>query len=186
MSNSTQSAPVYTVGYGSRSFDNFLSLLKKYRIDYLVDVRSKPYSRFNPAYTKENLEENLRKHYIRYVFMGETLGGQPSDDSCYTDGKVDYLKCREKPFFVEGIGRIQTAWQKQVRVALMCSEGRPEDCHRSKLIGEALRSAGVEVAHIDENTELKSQDDIVAMLTKGQSDLFGSMFTSRKRYRAGP
>jgi uncharacterized protein (DUF488 family) len=65
----------------------------------------------------------------------------------------------------------------------MCSEGRPEQCHRSKLIGEALATAGIHVCHIDETGQLLTQQQVIDRLTRGQLDLFGpTTFTSRKRY----
>ncbi|MCI0730443.1 MAG: hypothetical protein L0332_27495, partial [Chloroflexi bacterium] len=68
----------------------------------------------------------------------------------------------------------------------MCSEGKPEQCHRAKLIGETLVKEGIGVAHIDENNQLVSQVDVQHRLNKGQPSLFGPDFqpaTSRKRYR---
>ena len=77
-----------------------------------------------------------------------TLGGQPDDRECYDeDDKVDYDKIRDKPFYQEGIGRLRQVWQNQLRVVLMCSEGKPEMCHRSKLIGQTLVVDGGSVMH---------------------------------------
>ena len=65
----------------------------------------------------------------------------------------------------------------------MCSEGRPEQCHRSKLIGEALAGLGISLCHIDEDGALLTQRQVIDRLTHGQLDLFGQpCFTSRKRY----
>jgi uncharacterized protein (DUF488 family) len=115
--------------------------------------------------------------------MGDTLGGMPKDPCCLTDGKVDYDKVRARPFFETGLKRVQQAFQQHHRIALMCSEGRPEECHRSKLIGEALVAAGVPVCHIDEDGKLISHAEAIDRLTRGQMDLFGApSFTSRKRY----
>ena len=66
---------------------------------------------------------------------------------------------------------------------IMCSEGKPEQCHRSKLIGESLAALAIPVSHIDENNILRSQDEVIERLTGGQLSLFGDQeFTSRKRY----
>ncbi len=72
---------------------------------------------------------------IRYVFMGDLLGGRPQDPSCYENGHVIYSLVRQKPFFCKGLDRLLDAAAKAIRVSLLCSESRPEDCHRSKLIG---------------------------------------------------
>jgi len=179
-------ASFYTVGYGARSIEEFLSLLEKWDIVFLLDVRTRPYSRYKPDFSKDALEHHLKGRGIRYVFMGDTLGGQPADPDCYTpDGKVDYEVCRQKPFFQEGIGRLQQGWQQGNSASLMCSEGKPEQCHRSKLIGPALEEAGVEVTHIDENDRPLSQEEVMLRVIGGQLSLFGSDFhqlTSRKRH----
>ncbi len=152
--------PIYTIGYGSRSLDEFIAVLQRYEIRYLADVRSAPYSRFKPEFSKDALEAALHTAGIRYVYMGDTLGGQPKDPECYTDGKVDYEKVKGKEFYRRGIERIRTAFAQQHRVALMCSEGKPEQCHRSKLIAPSLLAAGIAVEHIDETGEIKQQDQL--------------------------
>ncbi|MBM3834084.1 MAG: DUF488 domain-containing protein [Verrucomicrobia bacterium] len=175
--------PLHTIGYGARSIGEFVATLKANRIDYLIDVRTAPYSKFKPEFSKELLQHHIERAGIRYIFMGDILGGQPKDPACHTDGKVDYDKVRAQPFFQAGIDRLKTAFEQQRRAALMCSEGRPEQCHRSKLIGEALAAAGIPVCHIDEGGQLLTQTQVIDRLTQGQMDLFGpSSFTSRKRY----
>jgi uncharacterized protein (DUF488 family) len=177
--------PVYTIGYGARTIEEFVVVLKRYGIAYLLDVRSRPYSRYKPDFSRQALEQQLQAAGIRYVFMGDSLGGQPDDPDCYIHGKVDYDKVRQKPFYQAGIQRLHDAWQKQLPVVVMCSEGKPENCHRSKLIGQTLVETAVTLAHIDENDQLISQDDVLLRLTKGQPSLFGDdfhQFTSRKRY----
>jgi uncharacterized protein (DUF488 family) len=175
--------PLFTIGYGSRSLDQLIDTLRENGIEFLLDVRSSPYSKFKPEFSKEVLQLRLERARIRYLFMGDTLGGMPKDPGCYTDGKVDYEKVRAQPFFHEGIARLRKAFDQQRPVALMCSEGRPEQCHRSKLIGEALAVAGIPVCHIDEDGKRLNQTQVIDRLAKGQMDLFGqSPFTSRKRY----
>ena len=116
--------------------------------------------------------------------MGDLLGGQPEDGSCYTEGKADYGKIESKPFYSKGIMRLIDAFEKGFRVSLMCSEGRPQDCHRSKLVGETLfKKSGVPVIHIDETGALKSQQAIINLLNEGQLSMFlENTFTSRKTY----
>ena len=175
--------PVYTIGYGARTLEEFIAALKANTIEYLIDVRTAPYSKFKPEFSKDLLQHHLERAGIRYVFMGDTLGGQPKDACCQTDGKVDYDKVRVQPFFAAGLKRVQQAFEQQHRIALMCSEGKPEQCHRSKLIGESLATAGVPVYHIDDDGGLISQREVIDRITRGQRDLFGApSFTSRKRY----
>jgi uncharacterized protein (DUF488 family) len=178
--------PIYTIGYGNRSITDFIGLLHKYKIDFLIDIRSRPYSRYNPDFSKEPLERRLKQAGIRYVFMGDTLGGRPDDSTCYVDDKVDYTKVREKSFFQNGIERIHTAWEKQLYVALMCSETKPHECHRSKLVGQTLIQQNIDVAHIDESGMIKNQDEVIRNLIGRQPSLFDEQNEkvgfSRKKY----
>lgn len=180
----TSQEPILTIGYGARTLDEFIAVLKRYQIAFLVDIRSAPYSRYKPEFSRPALEKALERQGIRYVYMGDTLGGQPDDPDCYVNDKVVYERVKDKPFFQRGIVRLSKAFEQQQRVVLMCSEGKPESCHRSKLIGVVLDELGIPVAHIDENDELKTQEEIILRLTGGQLSLFGSpAFTSRKRYQ---
>ena len=178
--------PIYTIGYGARDMASFLSALKVNDIHYLIDIRSRPYSSYKPEYSKQSLQNFLESNGIRYVFMGDTLGGQPENNQCYTDGKVDYEKVAQQDFFQSGVERLSKAGQLGQRVVLMCSEGKPENCHRSKLIGKVLAAQGIDVLHIDENDKVIDQKQVILRLTDGQLSLFGDdflTFTSRKRYR---
>lgn len=163
---------------------DFLQVLKTHQIGYLIDVRSAPYSRFKPEFSKGTLEALLREHDIHYIYLGDKLGGQPDDPTCYADGKVIYDEVRRRASFQEGLARVATAFRRRLHVVLMCSEGKPEQCHRSKLIGQALMEQDIPVTHIDENDQLVSQADVIYELTDGQLNLFGDLaLTSRKRYR---
>lgn len=164
--------PIYTIGYGNRSIGECITLMHRYTIEFLVDIRSQPYSRFHPDFSKVALEDKLKLENLRYIFLGDKLGGRPADETCYVNGKVDYAILREKQFYQEGIIRLCKAREKGARMVLMCSEQKPEECHRSKLIGYTLRERGIEVAHIDESGKLKSQEEVDHMLTGGQLLLF--------------
>ncbi len=179
-------APIYTIGYGAREIEELLSTLQANHIQYLLDVRTSPYSSYKPAFSKNALQTFLEANGVRYLFIGDALGGQPDKDACYTDGKVDYEKVAQQPFYRAGIERLHKASQLGQCVVLMCSEGKPENCHRSKLIGQTLTSEGIEVLHIDEQDTVISQQDVLLRLTGGQPSLFGDdffSFTSRKKYR---
>jgi uncharacterized protein (DUF488 family) len=180
-----QKTPIFTVGYSSRTVNEVIAILQQHALRFLIDVRSHPYSRFKPEFSRKQLEDRLKQCSIQYVFLGDKLGGRPEDESCYTNGKVDYKKCREKHFYHEGIARLRTAWQKDLRVVLMCSEAKPEECHRSKLIGATLVEDRIDVMHIDETGMLSTQDQVIQRLTRGQTNLFGApleTLTSRRKY----
>lgn len=177
------SGRIFSIGHGGRSLDALAQQLRRLDVPYLIDVRSSPYSRYQPEFSREPLSRLLALQQIRYVFMGDLLGGRPDDPDCYDDeGKVDYQRCRTKPFFQRGIERLLTAYTKAMHVCLLCSEGKPWECHRSKLIGWALEEQGVHVEHVLPDGSLRSQEQVIEQLTAGQGELFGSRFTSRKAY----
>lgn len=180
---------LYSIGHGNRSAEELNLLLKEYGIQYLIDVRSAPYSKFNPQFNKSALKLSIEKEGLKYVYMGDVLGGRPDDKTCYDkQGKVDYEIIKTKDFFKKGIERIELAYQKNIKVALMCSESKPQECHRSKLIGEVLQERNMTIQHIDEHGKLKTQITVILGLTKGRNsvNLFGetelSITLSRKKY----
>jgi len=155
---------IYTIGYGNRTIEDFITLLHQFDIEYLVDVRSQPYSKFNKMFCKETLERKLTQENIEYLFLGDCLGGRPTDPSCFTEGRADYDKIRKKEFFRKGFERLITSWEKKLLTVVMCAELKPEQCHRSQLIGMALVEKDVPVKHINQAGRLVTQKD----LYKGQ------------------
>src|SRR6201991_730989 len=149
---------IFTIGNGTRPLPTFLHLLEQYYIEFLIDVRSIPYSSFNPQGRQPELVPALRAAGFRYLYTDTALGGRPTDPSCYNSlGKLDSDLVRTQPFFLEGLERIITAYEKGIRVALMCSESKPENCHRSKLIGRSLLERNIPAQHIDEEGVLRYQ-----------------------------
>lgn len=154
--------PLYTIGHGTRPAEDFLGLLKANAITYLIDVRSRPYSRYNPQYNRERLQQFLQQHGITYVFMGDTLGGKPKDPLCYDNhNRVDYSKVKDKAFFKAGIQRLKTAYDKNIKAAIMCSESKPLECHRTHLISRVLDAEGLHISHINEKGELISHSKLM-------------------------
>jgi uncharacterized protein (DUF488 family) len=153
--------PIFTIGHGTRPINELLDLLKEHDIGYLADVRTQPYSKFNPQYNRESLHRSLNQQNIKYIYLGDALGGRPQDPCCHdSTGRVDYNLVRQQDFFKKGIERLRSAHQKELKVALLCSERKPELCHRSKLIGRTLQEENIPVRHIDEQGGLKTQDEL--------------------------
>lgn len=177
---------IYSIGYGNRKINEFVELLKKFHIEYLVDIRSKPFSQYHPEYNKGLIERTLSENSIKYAFLGNELGGRPDDETCYTDGKVDYNLLEQKNFYRNGIERLKAAYEQGYDVAIMCSEQKPEECHRSKLIGATLINESIKVQHIDEEGNLEDQLTAVNKANKGKNirNLFGELeMKSRKKYK---
>jgi uncharacterized protein (DUF488 family) len=182
---------LYSIGHSNKTLEKLVQELRQYGIQYLIDVRSTPYSKFHPQFNREQLKAAINETGdITYGYMGDVIGGLPQNSFCYTDGKVDYGKIRQMPFFIEGIDRLVNANEQGFNTCVMCSEGDPKMCHRSKLIGEALRERGINLQHICNdhvgNTILKSQIDVINEVNGGDNivDLFGitENLTSRKAY----
>ncbi|MCZ7590537.1 MAG: DUF488 domain-containing protein [Gaiella sp.] len=186
MTEANERLPILTVGYGLREADELIALLQRNGAEYVGDVRSVPYSRRRPQFSREAFERLLRAAGLRYVFLGETLGGRPDDPACYdADGHVDYDLCRTAPSFLAGIERVETAYREGHRLALLCSEARPTDCHRSKLLAEMLVERDVPVTHIDEGGNLVEHAEIAARLHGSQLSLVAdALGRSRRAYRA--
>ena len=105
--------PIFTIGYGAREIDAFIAALQQQHIEFLIDVRSRPYSRYKPDFSRDALEGHLRRAGIRYVFLGDSLGGRPADPTCYdADGKVDLTRVAAMGYS-QGVGAAITvalAW----------------------------------------------------------------------------
>ena len=178
---------VFSIGHGNKTIDEFVSELHSYEIKFLIDIRSKPYSKFSQHFSQQPLKTHVEKEHIRYVYMGKELGGLPTHDfTCFTkDGKVDYDKLKEKDYFKEGLQRLLKASLQGIKVCIMCSESDPKMCHRSKLIGVELQKMGINLQHIVSASKIITQNQVINELTKGYGlvNLFGEEnFTSKKTY----
>ncbi|MDR0763308.1 MAG: DUF488 domain-containing protein [Bacteroidales bacterium] len=180
---------VFSIGHGNKTIDEFVSELRSCDIRFLIDIRSKPYSKYSQHFSQQPLKAVVEREHIRYVYMGKELGGLPTHDStCFTsDGKVDYDKLKEKDFFKEGLRRLENANFQGIKVCIMCSESDPKMCHRSKLIGVELQKRGIVLQHIIGISKILTQDQVIKELTKSNElVLFEEVdltnLTSRKVY----
>lgn len=189
--NKMSKSNLYSIGHSNKTVEELIRELRLFGIQYLIDVRSTPYSKYHPQFNRETLKSAINETGdIKYGYMGDAIGGLPKDTRCYTDGKVDYGKIKLMPFFIEGIERLVRANEQEFKTCVMCSEGDPKMCHRSKLIGEALRDRGIILQHIcldyAGSPILKSQIDVINEFSGGDNliDLFGvtTNITSRKAY----
>jgi len=145
----------FTIGHSDHTTEHFIELLKKQNINCLVDIRSSPYSQHTPQFNKELLMGELKKENILYLYMGNTLGGRYTNpELLFPDGKVDYEKVRQTTNFIRGIEKVIEEIKKGKKLALMCSEKEPFDCHRFVLVACELQKRGIVVKHIMENDSL--------------------------------
>lgn len=155
---------VLTIGYGNRDIETFVRLLGAHEVGLLVDVRSRPVVG-RVEYRAEDLRARLEAVGVSYSWEGE-LGGMPVRAEHYTaDGRADYEALRAEFEFGRALVRVAVASETVVQ-ALMCAELRPEECHRSRLVGQALHELGIPVFHVDEDGGLMSHADFLAMLAR--------------------
>ena len=171
--------PVYTIGYGGRTVDDLVRQMQAHEIEFVIDVRSSPYSRYWPEFSRKSLAPALRRAGLKYGFMGNQLGGRPPDPSCYDHMHVNYSKVRTMPFFKAGIARLRTACEQNHVVCLLCAEADPARSHRSALIGEALMQDGIHVQHLLKDGSSRSQTEVMLQRSRGQSELFPDLPAQR-------
>jgi uncharacterized protein (DUF488 family) len=143
-----QHPAIWTVGHSNHDFERFADLVDRHRIAFLLDVRSYPYSRFAPHFNREQLQATIGARGISYVFLGLALGGRPQREEHFdADGHALYSEMAQEPAFIAAIRRVLEGAGKH-RVALLCSCGQPQECHRRLLIGKVLCDNGAELRHI--------------------------------------
>lgn len=161
---------LFSIGHSNVSLDRFVELLQQHRIDWLVDTRSKPYSRYNPHFSRDPLKHSLNEQGFEYIFLGNLIGGKPEGEAFYfQNGKVDYALLSDAPFYREGIEKL-IALGQQKRVAFMCAEADYKHCHRYWLITRTLVTRGIQVQHILHTGETVSS--IAAEFEAAQPSLF--------------
>ncbi|WP_413808495.1 DUF488 family protein [Streptomyces sp. OE57] len=146
---------VMTIGHSTHAFPALMQLLWQNNVTAVADVRSIPASRFTPQYNQRSLRRGLREAGIKYVFLGEELGARTEDATCYVDGRVQYGRLAQTHAFLRGIERLAKGAETE-RIAIMCSEGEPLDCHRTVLIARVLSKRSITIEHIHGSGRVES------------------------------
>jgi len=166
---------VLTIGHSTLPYERFLALLRQASVTAIADVRTAPFSRHFPHFNRDSLRNELHLDNVAYVFLGEELGGRPKGERFFCNGVADYEKMAETDIFAQGLERVIEG-AKKYRIALMCSEHNPLDCHRCLLVGRALQERGVTVRHILGSGEIVDQrqveDKLMEMSGRSDIDLF--------------
>jgi uncharacterized protein (DUF488 family) len=166
--------PLFTVGHSTHELPQFLALLKQHGIQQVADVRSQPYSKHTPWFSREALDHALKVAGIRYVFMGRELGARREESDCYIKGKVSYDRIAQAELFKAGLERLKKD-SASTRVVLMCAEKDPLDCHRTILVARHAATF-VEVFHILPDGSLEPHANLQQRLRRHyglfDSDLF--------------
>lgn len=150
--------PLSTIGHSDCDLKRLLRLLQEYHVDVVADVRSSPYSRRNPQFSREALSYALREARIRYVFLGRELGARRDEPECYVKGRARYDLIAKTVSFQTGVERIRTGL-KRFHVALLCAKHDPITCHRMILVCKYLRNDVNEIRHIRRDGTYETNED---------------------------
>ncbi len=180
---SDKSERLFTVGHSNHEPELLLRLLAGAGVTAVADVRSSPYSRRLPHFSRGPLEALLRTSGIAYVFLGRELGGRPAADELYDpEGWADYELIRATAEFQQGVERLLRGLERY-RIALLCGEEDPLDCHRGLMITPALKELGVLPRHIRRDGRLETTAEMEARLQEatGLGGLFADSLAEAYR-----
>jgi uncharacterized protein (DUF488 family) len=145
---------IFTVGHSTRSIAEFVDLLRRGPVDFVVDVRTVPRSRRNPQYNEDVLGPELAEFQIGYSRIA-ALGGLraksldvPAQVNGFWDNQsfhnyADYALTL--PFGAALDELLQLSAQRCC--AIMCAEAVWWRCHR-RIIADYLLARGRFVFHL--------------------------------------
>ena len=156
---------IYTIGHSNYTVERLIDMLKHYNINCVVDIRGTPYSKYNIQFDKETIRYTLSKAGFIYIYMAKELAAKRINKQSYNEeGYSDFEKVIKENEFIEGIERLKNGCNKGYKIALLGAMQEPIRCHRSILVGRALRENGFNVKHILDDYSIASQEDIEQML----------------------
>ncbi len=186
---------IYTIGHSNYTVERLIDMLKHYNINCVVDIRGTPYSKYNIQFDKETIRYTLSKAGFIYIYMAKELAAKRINKQSYKEeGYSDFEKVIKENEFIEGIERLKNGCNKGYKIALLGAMQEPIRCHRSILVGRALRENGFNVKHILDDYSIASQEDIEQMLldkyfsNRNQmtiDDLIGNSLTREEMIQEG-
>jgi uncharacterized protein (DUF488 family) len=148
---------LFTIGHSNQSQEDFLEMLRRHNVNCVVDVRSVPASKYSPQFNMEELRRFLKYNDVQYLHFGKEFGARRTD--CINEeGQVDFEDAVKTTAFLSGVERIKNGIEKGYRIALMCSEANPLECHRFSLVARYFFESGWDVQHILKDAELASHE----------------------------
>jgi uncharacterized protein (DUF488 family) len=170
---------LYTIGHSTHPIEKFIGLLKQHGILAVADVRSHPFSRHSPQFSKAPLKQSLQEAGITYVILGKELGARSENPACYRDGKAQYELLAKEPQFQDGLVRLRKGME-QYSIAIMCAERDPLGCHRAILVARKMHEAGTPVQHILADGNLETHFELESRMLKGLKMSDVDMFSSKE------
>lgn len=166
---------IFTIGHSCHELARLIELLEGRGVQAVADVRSSPYSARLPQFNREALQAALRLHGINYVFLGKELGARRAERDSYAGSRADYGLIAQLPAFRQGLERVRAGSDK-FRVALLCAEKDPLECHRTILVCRELKKLGFTIHHILETGAIETHEEAERRLMAEESvpseDLF--------------
>jgi uncharacterized protein (DUF488 family) len=169
---------LYSIGHSTHSQERFAALLQRAGVNAIADVRSSPFSRHCPHFSQADLKQWLRREGFSYAFLGNELGGRPSSPTLFCNGVADYEAMADTNAFADGLERLIIGAESH-RIAMMCSEHDPLDCHRCLLVARRLVERGLTVGHIMLRGEISSHEQMEERLLKFEGLDADDFFTPR-------
>lgn len=152
-------ARMFTIGYSGLDMPGFTALLAQHGVAVVCDVRSTPFSRFKPDFSRGPFRRHLNAAGVKYVFLGRELGARPEDRGCYVGGQARYDRIAATEPFRLGLDRVRNG-AATTRLALVCSERDPVECHRAILVAHRLPDLHEDIAHIHTDGRLETQGEL--------------------------
>lgn len=186
---------IYTIGHSNYEIEKLIDMLKFYNINCVVDIRGTPYSKYNTQFDKEAIKYTLTHLGFIYIYMARELAAKRINKQSYnSEGYSDFEKVIYEDDFISGIQRLKIGCKKGYRIVLLGAMQDPIRCHRSILVGRALRDYGFNVKHILDDYSIASQEDIERNLldkyfsNRGQltiDSLLGNEMTEKEMIEEG-
>ncbi len=179
------SALLYSIGYATKSIENYIEQLHQYNIDVVADIRSVPYSKVFHDYHQEALQAKLSAARIRYVYLGAELGPRSKNPAHYNDhNQVQFDRLMQSDLFTQGVNRLQNGINKGFTIALTCAEKDPAICHRSLLVGWYLNHQhNLNIRHILHEGPIETQENLEQRLMQ-VTHIIPDMLTTENEARA--
>ena len=180
---------VYTIGYTGFSIESFVNELQNHGINVVIDVRSSPYSERYADYNKDKLELLLPSKKIYYRNYIKEFGARQDNKLFYSrEGVLDFDVFSKSEQFLSGVEKIKNSIAKGYKIAFLCAENEPVQCHRTILVARHFHELGYNVVHLKPNNISISHCDIETQLlnmyfpNRYQIDMFSTNIKSDEEY----
>jgi uncharacterized protein (DUF488 family) len=185
---------LYSIGHSNQTVEEFVDLLKRHGVNCVVDVRSVPASKYSPQFNQRELSDYLYSQGIQYLHFGMEFGAR-RNDCVGDDGQVNFEKAVGTEAFQKGVLRVMRGMAKGYKIAFMCSESEPLECHRFALVSRYFYDQGVDVKHIMKDGDLKTHKELEKEMIEGYmksrkyhlsevDEMFGSYTAEEQRVDA--